>query len=53
MEASSFNLTAGEFVPQNTIAKTQEQFPDLDAMMAEASGPGKKKKKKAGGQANV
>jgi len=37
-----------EFVPKGMVVKTEDQFPDLDALDAEATKPKGKKNKKGG-----
>lgn len=45
VEASSFNITAGEFVPVGKVALTEEQFPTFGDDMGGGSNTGKKKRK--------
>ena len=47
--ATAFNISPGEFVPAGTIAKTQEQFPDLVNLGEDEPKRGKGKKKKKRG----
>lgn len=45
--ASSFNITATEFVPEGQMVNTKEQFPDLMDAMKEPKKGNKKKNKQA------
>ena len=45
MESSSFNMSAGEFVPMGKVALTEEQFPTFGDDMGGGGNAGKKKRK--------